>query len=95
MADKPEGNAPEFNIERIYIKDVSFEAPGINSVFREQWTPKVNLELNTKSSSIEENIQEVVIELTVTAKKDDAVIFLVEVQQAGRFILKNFGVVET
>lgn len=84
-ADAP---AQQFTIQRIYTKDVSFESPSTPGVFRKQWQPAVNVDLNTKSSKVdEENNYEVVVTLTVTAKIDEETAFLVEVQQAGIFFI--------
>jgi preprotein translocase subunit SecB len=85
--------APEqqFVMQRIYTKDISFESPATPAVFRKQWQPKINIDLNTKSDKIdEEGNFEVVLTITVTAKVDDETAFLVEVQQAGIFFIKGF-----
>ena len=60
-------------------------------VFRKQWQPAVNVDLNTKSNKIDENGNyEVVLTVTITAKMDDETAFLVEVQQAGVFMITGF-----
>ncbi|MFU8763397.1 MAG: protein-export chaperone SecB, partial [Haliea sp.] len=74
----------QFALQRIYTKDLSFESPASPGVFRKQWQPKVNVDLNTKSDRIDEQGNyEVVLTITVTAKLDEETAFLVEVQQAG------------
>lgn len=83
-------NLPEFAIQRIYIKDLSFESPNSPAVFRTDWSPQVGLDLNTTVNNLTENVYEVVLKVTATVKSDDKVGFLVEVQQAGIFILKGF-----
>ena len=86
--------APEqqFVMQRIYTKDISFESPATPGVFRKQWQPKINIDLNTKSDKIDDdNNYEVVLTITVTAKVDDETAFLVEVQQSGIFFVKGFG----
>ncbi|EED34936.1 protein-export chaperone SecB [Luminiphilus syltensis NOR5-1B] len=76
----------QFNLQRIYTKDVSFESPSTPNIFRTQYQPSVNVDLNTKSSTVdEEGNHEVVLTLTVTAKMEEDTAFLVEVQQAGIF----------
>lgn len=98
MADTPETQAaPEANqgqmqIQKIYIKDVSFEAPHSPSIFLEQPSspPEVDFKLNTKPEKLRENDYEVAIEATVTVKFQDKVAFLVEVHQAGIFTLSGF-----
>jgi len=83
-------NAKEFGIQKIYIKDVSFETPNSPEIFREQWQPDINLQLNNNTKAIEENIHEVVLTLTVTAKIGEKTAFLIEVQQAGIFNIKGY-----
>jgi preprotein translocase subunit SecB len=75
----------EFNIQRVYIKDISFECPNSPTVFKKEWKPEVSMDLDTKTAKLEDNVYEVVLSLTVTAKVDGDVAFLCEVQQAGIF----------
>ncbi|GAB2188445.1 protein-export chaperone SecB [Sessilibacter sp. MAH1] len=77
----------QFAIQRIYIKDLSFEAPLGAHAFRKQWKPSIHQELNTKSSKIDENLYEVVLTLTITVKIEEETAFLVEVQQGGAFTI--------
>lgn len=78
----------QFALQRIYTKDISFESPASPGVFRKQWQPKVNVDLNTKSDKIDDQGNfEVVLTITLTAKVDDETAFLVEVQQAGIFLI--------
>ncbi len=80
----------QFNIQRIYTKDLSFESPASPNVFRKQWQPKVNVDLNTRSAAVdEEGNFEVVLTITITATQDDETAFLVEIQQAGIFFIKG------
>lgn len=84
-----QANAPEtrFGLQRIYIKDASFEAPDSPESFRRPYNPQVNFSINSKSKKIgtEGNSYEVVLRLTADVKQDDKTVFLVEVQQAGIF----------
>ena len=81
----------QFMMQRIYTKDVSFESPATPDVFKKQWQPKVNVDLNTRSNAIDEQGNyEVVLSITLTAKIDDETAFLVEVQQAGIFLINGF-----
>ncbi len=82
-------NQQQFALQRIYVKDLSFESPQVPNIFKKQWKPQVNLELNTQNSVIEDDHYEVILTLTITAKLDDEVAFLVEIQQAGIFMAKN------
>lgn len=83
------GQAPgEINIERIYIKDVSFESPSAPQIFQEKWEPKIQLDINSRSRAIAETHHEVTLTVTVKGtNEEDAVIFIIEVQQAGIFKL--------
>ena len=74
-----------FAIQRIYVKDISFEAPNAPAIFRKEWKPEVQLDLDTRSEKLEDNVYQVVLSLTVTTKVEGEVAFLCEVQQAGIF----------
>lgn len=74
-----------FALQRIYLKDMSFEAPMGVVAFQKQWQPKVEQDLNTTVNKVSENSYEVVLKLTVNAMIEDKTAFLVEVQQAGLF----------
>ncbi len=78
-------NEMTFQIQRIYTKDISFEAPNAPQVFQKEWEPEVKLDLDTASSALGEGIFEVVLRVTVTATVGDDTAFLCEVQQAGIF----------
>lgn len=82
-------NQPQFALQRIYLKDLSYESPNSPLVFQEQWKPQVNLDLNTNHRKISDNQYEVVLSLTVTSKVEDKVAFIVEIQQAGVFMVKG------
>lgn len=78
----------QFAMQRIYTKDISFESPATPGVFRKQWQPKVNVDLNTKSDKMDDQGNfEVVLTITLTAKIEEETAFLVEVQQAGIFLI--------
>ena len=80
----------QFAIQRIYVKDLSFETPNSPQVFRAEWEPEVNVELNSAANPLEEGVYEVVLSVTVTNKVGDTVAYLVEVQQAGIFGISGF-----
>jgi preprotein translocase subunit SecB len=77
--------AQQFAVQRIFIKDVSFETPQGVEVFRQNWKPRINLEMNTRQNRIDEQNFEVVLTLSVTATQDEKTAFVAEVQQAGVF----------
>lgn len=87
-----EATAPEqkFSIQRVYLKDLSFETPQGPAAFQKQWQPKVNQDLSTKSAKIEEGLFEVALRLTITVSDGDETIYLVEVEQAGLFAIQGF-----
>ena len=81
----------QFVMQRIYAKDLSFESPSTPDIFKKQWQPKVNVELNTKSDKIDDqNNYEVVLTITITSKVEEETAFLIEVQQAGIFFITGF-----
>lgn len=81
-----------FGIHKIYTKDISFESPNTLEMFQmEEWKPQVHLDLHTKTEAADDDMHEVVLTLTVTAKAENGkVAFLAEVKQAGLFYLVGF-----
>ena len=84
------GSQPEFIIQRIYVKDLSLEAPHSPQAFQEEWQPELNLQFTMNTRDVGENNHEVVLQITITAKSKEKTLFLVEVKQAGLFTLKGF-----
>ncbi|MBT0723672.1 protein-export chaperone SecB [Rosenbergiella sp. S61] len=76
-----------FQIQRVYTKDISFEAPNAPQIFQKEWVPDVKLDLDTASTQLSEGIYEVVLRVTVTATVDEETAFLCEVQQGGIFTI--------
>jgi preprotein translocase subunit SecB len=81
----------QFAIQRIYVKDVSFEAPAAPDVFRQEWRPDNSLNLNTEAQALDPQTYEVVLTLTLTAKIGESTAYLAEVKQAGIFTLAGFS----
>ncbi len=81
----------QFGIQRIYIKDVSFESPQGAAVFGKTWKPAIQQEISSTTTAMNDDRYEVVLTITITAKLDDQVAFLVEVQQAGIFLMKGLN----
>ncbi|KDE38855.1 MAG: protein-export chaperone SecB [Nitrincola lacisaponensis] len=81
--------APQFALQRVYLKDASLETPEGAAVFTKGWKPDVKLDLNTKTSQLDESHYEVVLTLTVTIKNDEKTALLIELQQAGIFIISG------
>lgn len=82
---------PRFVIQKIYIKDLSFETPNSPKVFAQEWKPELNLQLSNESQRIAENVYETALSLTVTAKLGNQTAFLAEVHQAGIFTLNGYS----
>ncbi|KTS72671.1 protein-export chaperone SecB [Pantoea stewartii] len=80
-------NEMQFQIQRVYTKDISFEAPNAPQVFQKEWEPDVKLDLDTASSQLADEVYEVVLRVTVTATVGEDTAFLCEVQQAGIFTI--------
>ena len=78
-------NAPHFEIQRIYVKDLSYEAPNTPHTFVEDWKPEVQLNLETKSNRVQDNLHEVVLSVTATVSSSKKSAFLIEVHMAGIF----------
>ncbi|GAA0358341.1 protein-export chaperone SecB [Bowmanella denitrificans] len=89
--DQGEAAQPQFAIQRIYTKDISFESPNSPAIFQQEWKPEVKMDLDTRSAKLDDNSYEVVLAVTVTAKAGDQTAFLVEVQQAGIFTIADMS----
>ncbi|WP_294033010.1 protein-export chaperone SecB [uncultured Moraxella sp.] len=83
-----EQTQPQLGLERIYTKDISFEVPSVE-VFTKQWKPETDINIAASVTDLDEDYKEVVLTVSVTAKLEDTVAFIAEVQQAGIFLLKN------
>ncbi|MGK0499021.1 MAG: preprotein translocase subunit SecB [Oceanicoccus sp.] len=81
--------AQQFGVQKLFLKDASFEAPMGAAVFAKQWQPKMNVELNTGSTKASDDTFEVVLTITVTAKLEEETAMLIEVHQAGLFLAKG------
>jgi preprotein translocase subunit SecB len=84
-----ENNQPFFNIQRIYLKDMSLEQPNSPAIFLEQDMPSVEVEVDVKAERLAESVYEILVTGTVTAKVKDKVAFLIEAKQAGIFDIRN------
>ncbi len=89
---KTEATGPIFKIQRVYLKDVSYESPQTPAVFvgSTQWQPNVSLHLNTESTKLENDMYECLLTVTATVKLGEEVAYLIEVKQAGLFLVKGF-----
>ena len=89
MAQDQEPAQPVFTIEKIYVKDLSLEVPNAPQIFLERDTPKVDIQLGTRAAPLDDGHYEAVLTVTTTATLGDKTVFLVEVQQAGIFQIRN------
>lgn len=82
---------PQFTVEKIYVKDVSFESPKSPQVFTEQGQPQLSMNLNQRVQRLNDNAFEVVLGVTLTCELEkDNTLYVAEVQQAGVFGLAGF-----
>jgi len=81
---------PQFTVEKIYVKDVSFEVPGAPQIFSETTQPQLQMNLNQRVQRVADNAFEVVLGVTLTCTAADKTAYLAEVQQAGIFGLNGF-----
>ncbi|AWI50298.1 preprotein translocase subunit SecB [Actinobacillus minor 202] len=81
----------EFQIQRIYVKDVSFEAPNLPNIFHQEWKPQLGFELDTETRELGEDLYEVVLHINVSTTLEDSgdTAFICEVKQAGVFTIKG------
>lgn len=76
-------------LQRIYVKDLSFESPNPIETFGQAWKPQVNVEMQTRNRLVAESVYEVSLEMTITSKNNDKPAFVIEVEQAGIFTIKG------
>ncbi|MCW8106902.1 protein-export chaperone SecB [Alteromonas ponticola] len=77
----------QFHVQRIYVKDISFESPNAVAMFNKEWKPEIKLDIDTKTDKVNDTLFEVVLSVTVTATIGEETAFLCEVQQAGLFTI--------
>jgi preprotein translocase subunit SecB len=95
MADETQANGggaagPQLSVQKVYIKDASFEVPSAPHIFQEQGQPQIQLNLSQQVGALADNVYEVVLTVTVTCKLAEKTAYLAEVQQAGVFGLQGF-----
>ena len=85
-----EQNTQQFQIQKIYIKDLSFESPNAPEMFTESPQPKIDFDLQTEAKKLTDDFFDVTLQVTATAKHNEKTAFLVEVKQAGIFNITGF-----
>jgi preprotein translocase subunit SecB len=83
-------DGPQIGLQKVYLKDASFESPNSPAIFTGEWKPAVTLNISTRATDLGSDSKEVVLEISAEAKQNDTVAFLVELQQAGIFTLRGF-----
>jgi len=91
QAGDEQDSGPRLVLQKIYVRDASFEAPAAPEIFRTEWNPTINVDLNSRAEQIDDSNRQVVLHVTVTATQDDQTAFLAEVQQAGIFTIEGFA----
>ena len=84
-------NAPVVNPQAIYIKDCSFESPNGPFIAGFQGQPSVNLNIGTRATALAQDMHEVILQVNLEAKAGEKVVWLLELQQAGAFLIRNLS----
>ena len=90
MSEENQAPAQQVNLQKIYVKDISFETPNSPQIFTKEWQPDVSIDLATNGQPIEASLYECVLTITVTANSGGETAFLAEVHQAGIFEISGF-----
>lgn len=80
---------PSFQVEKLYVKDISLEVPGAPQVFMQNTQPQLDIQVNSDANQFAEGLYEVVVTVTVTARADGQTMFLAEAAQAGIFSVRG------
>ncbi len=89
-AQKPAAVTKQFTIQKVYMRDISFETPNTPHIFQEKWEPETNMQLGNKAVVLADGVHEVTLSVTVTAKIGDKTAYLVEIQQSGIFNISGY-----
>lgn len=93
MADKKpaDGSSKQLLLQKIYVKDFSFESPHAPEIFKGNVAPQTQLNIKSSAKDLGADTQEVSLTLTVEAKDEDRTLFLVELEQAGVFLMQGYS----
>ena len=80
----------QFDIQKIFVRDMSFESPQAPAIFTEQWQPSTDVNLSSRFDELADDHYQVDLKVQITAKQNDKVSFLIEVVQSGIFLIKGF-----
>jgi len=86
-------NKQQFRVQKVFVKDVSFETARSTEIFTDQaqWNPEVKVQLNTEGKKIKDSLYECTLMVTVTVELEKKLAYLVEVHQSGLFSISGFG----
>ncbi len=89
--DEAQTTQPVLDIQRIYVKDISFEAPNLPHIFKQEWKPKLSFDLNTETTQLEGDLYEICLNISVetTLEESNDTAFICEVKQAGIFAISG------
>jgi preprotein translocase subunit SecB len=88
---KQDNEGVQFVVQRLYVKDLSYETVDSPNIFKEQWQPEINMELNNSTQKLEDDTFEVILKVTLTCKVGEKTAYLIEVQQGGIFLVKGYN----
>ena len=89
------GKAGSVRLQRIYVKDISFESPRAPQVFNTRWQPQLNVHIQSQNQPLNDDLHEAQLQITITAKMDGKTVFSLDVVQAGIFELQDLSTAET
>lgn len=89
MSEQEQAAAPVFNIEKIYLKDLSIEVPNAPQIFLEQGAPQIDVQLRNQSEAVDTGVYQTVLTAVVSAKIGEKTAFMIEAHQAGIFRTQN------
>lgn len=91
MAETNTAGEKQFAIQKLYVKDISFESPNAPKIFTQKWEASLDLNIGTHVDNLENSVYEVSLSITATVKVGDTVAYLVEIKQAGIFTISGFS----
>lgn len=90
-AAQPQADQMQFQLQKLYVKDVSFELPNAPDIFQDPGQAEIKMNLSQRVNDVSENMFEVLLTVTVTAMTGEKTAYLAEVQQAGLFMIQGFN----
>lgn len=91
MAETNAAGEKQFAIQKLYVKDISFESPNAPKIFTQKWEASLDLNIGTHVDNLENSVYEVSLAITATVKVEDSIAYLVEIKQSGIFTIAGFS----